>query len=84
LAALLYSKSSERFYNGLLNNRWFGKYIKDYREGKGVPMKVKLPSIALLWIMIIISAVFIDIMWVRILLIGIASGVTIHILLIRS
>lgn len=84
LAAALYSKSSKRFYNGLLNNKWFGRYIRDYREGKGVPLKVKLFSIAFLWITILISAIFVDILWVRILLIVIALGVTVHILMIRS
>lgn len=84
LAAALYSKSSGRFYHGLLNNRWFGRYIRDYREGKGVPLKVRLFSIALLWTTIIISVIFIDILWTRILLIVVAVGVTLHILMIRS
>ncbi|MFH0931814.1 MAG: YbaN family protein, partial [Candidatus Zixiibacteriota bacterium] len=47
LAAACYARSSKRFYNWLLNNRWFGSYIKDYKEGKGVPSKVKAISISL-------------------------------------
>jgi hypothetical protein len=45
LAAACYARSSERFYNWLLNNRWFGHYIRNYLEGKGVPLRVKVLSI---------------------------------------
>jgi uncharacterized membrane protein YbaN (DUF454 family) len=85
LAAACYARSSKRFYNWLLNNKWFGNYIKNYREKKGVPLKVKLLSISLLWITILFSAVFVvDILLFRIILILIAAGVTIHILYIRT
>lgn len=84
LAAALYSRSSDKFYNWLVRNRWFGKYISDYREGKGVPRKVKLSSITFLWCTIIVSVILIDVSWIRILLILIATGVTAHILLIRT
>jgi len=36
LAAACYARSSERFYNWLLNHRWFAKYIRPYREGDPV------------------------------------------------
>ena len=85
LAAACYARSSKRFYNWLLNNRWFGNYIKNYREKKGVPLRVKLLSISLLWITILFSVAFVvDIFLVRIILILIASCVTIHILRIRT
>jgi uncharacterized membrane protein YbaN (DUF454 family) len=85
LAAACYVRSSKRFYNWLLNNKWFGNYIKNYQDGKGVPLKVKVLSISLLWVTIIFSAVFIvHNFFVRIILILIAIGVTIHILSIRT
>jgi uncharacterized membrane protein YbaN (DUF454 family) len=85
LAAACYARSSKRFYNWLLNNKWFGNYVKNYQEKKGVPLKVKILSVSLLWITIIFSAVFIvHILFVRIILILIAIGVTIHILSIRT
>ncbi len=81
LAAACYARSSKRFYNWLLNNRWFGSYIKDYKEGKGVPSKVKAISISLLWATIIFSTVFITHnIFCKIILLVIAIGVTIHIL----
>ena len=85
LAAACYARSSRRFYNWLLNNRWFGNYIKNYREKKGVPLRVKLLSISLLWITILFSVAFVvDIFLVRIILILIAVSVTVHILRIRT
>lgn len=85
LAAACYARSSKRFYHWLLNNKWFGKYIKNYREGKGIPIKLKILSISLLWFSIIISSFLIgDKLFVRIILILIAIGVTIHIISIRS
>ena len=84
LAAACYARSSEKFYNWLLNNRILGSYIRNYIEGRGMPIKVKIFTISMLWITILISAfLIIQIIWVRVVLIIIAIAVTIHIILIR-
>ncbi len=85
LATLCFARSSKRFYNWLLNNRWFGKYIRNYLDKKGIPLKAKIFTISLLWITILFSAiVVVSILFIRIILILIAIGVTIHILSIRT
>ncbi|MFO7676881.1 MAG: YbaN family protein [Thermoplasmatota archaeon] len=85
LAAACYARSSQRFYNWLMNNRLFGNYIKNYHEGRGVPLKFKIFTISLLWITILTSIYFvINNFWVEIILIIIAIGVTIHILTIKT
>ncbi|MCK4557807.1 MAG: DUF454 family protein, partial [Candidatus Aminicenantes bacterium] len=62
-----------------------GNYIRNYREGKGVPFKIKILSISFLWIAIGYSAIFVvHILLGRIILILIAIGVTIHILSIQT
>ncbi|MFW9872981.1 MAG: YbaN family protein [Candidatus Thorarchaeota archaeon] len=84
LASAAFAKSSERFHRWLLNNKILGAYIKNYQEGKGLPLKIKLITISLLWITIGISIFFlINLFWVQIILICIAIAVSIHILLIR-
>ena len=84
LAAALYARSSKRFYNWLVNNRILGRYIKNYREGKGIPLKAKIIAISILWITIGYSTIFaMEILWVRILLVIIAIGVTVHIVRVR-
>jgi uncharacterized membrane protein YbaN (DUF454 family) len=57
-ASACFCKSSERMNNWLLNNKWFGAYIRNYKEGHGIPMKTKIIALAILWITISISTVF--------------------------
>ncbi len=85
LTAACYARSSKIFYNWLMNNKLFGSYIKNYREGKGIPIKVKILSVSLLWITILFSIFYIvSILWVKFFLLFIALGVTIHILTIKT
>lgn len=85
LAAVCYARSSQRLYHWLLTNRWFGAYIRNYREGRGISRSHKTAVLLLLWLTIGSSAVFaVQLWWVRLLLIGIAIGVTIHILKIPT
>ncbi len=56
LSAACYFRGSEKFYNWLLNHKFLGKYVKPYREGKGVPFKLKISSLGILWVGISISA----------------------------
>ncbi|MCW4022834.1 MAG: YbaN family protein [Candidatus Bathyarchaeota archaeon] len=74
-----YLRSSERMTHWMLNNKYFGKYIRNYTEGKGIPMKTKLFAIAVLWITITISGVIlVPILVVQIILLVVATAVTVH------
>jgi len=85
LAAVCYARSSRRFYNWLMTNRWFGNYIRNYRERKGIPLKIKMLAISTLWITITFSALFvIKLLMVRIVLFLIAAGVTWHIASVKT
>ena len=85
LAAACYARSSPRFYHWLLNNRWFGNYIRNYRQRKGIPLKVKVLTITLLWVTIGVSAIFaVPSLAVRIILVLIAIGVSIHVLSLKT
>lgn len=80
LAAWCFSRSSPRFHAWLVNNRFLGGYISAYHEGRGMSLRDKWISLATLWVGIGVTAVFfVDVLWVRCLLIAIAVGVTIHI-----
>ncbi|MDX8410625.1 MAG: YbaN family protein [Mariprofundaceae bacterium] len=77
LAAACYARSSEKCYRWLLNHKWFGEHIYNYRAGKGIPLKGKVTMIGLIWLTIGFTAAFmIDIAWVQIMLVCIATGVT--------
>ena len=85
LATTCYARSSERFYHWLMTNRWCGEYIRNYREGRGIPLKQKAVSILLLWLTIGSTAwLAISQWWVRCILLGIAVGVTIHLVKLKT
>lgn len=80
IASYFFMNSSPELNERLLNNKYLGKHIKNYKEKKGMSLKSKITSICLLWISILLSAfMFTEILAIRILLIIIAIGVTIHI-----
>ena len=85
LAAGLYARSSDRFLQWLLNNRWFGAYIRDYRAGKGMPRTTKMLTLLALWFTLGISAAFaVSSWWIRVLLGIVGLGVTIHLLRMKT
>jgi len=84
LAAACYLRSSPRFHRWLMNNRVFGSYIRNYTTGRGIPIKVKLFTITLLWVTIGISIWATANMIVTAVLLCVAVGVTLHIVFIRA
>ena len=81
LAAFCYARSSNRFHHWLMTNRWFGEYIRNYREGRGIPLKQKVLTILLLWLTIGYAAWFVvPPWWAKVILLGIAAGVTLHLI----
>lgn len=85
LAAWCYARSSEKFYHWLHNNKYFGKYLSNYRRGNGMTVKSKVISLSILWAGIGYSALFATSnLYVRILLFLIAAGVTWHLLAIKT
>jgi uncharacterized protein len=85
LAAYCYTRSSPRLLEGLLTSRWFGAYIRNYREGRGIPMREKVLTLSLLWLTIAASTLFVLDSWpLRLLLLAIAAGVTIHVVRVKT
>jgi uncharacterized membrane protein YbaN (DUF454 family) len=85
LAAACYARSSERFYLKLINNPVLGAYIRNSREGRGMRRRDKAVTLALLWIGIGATMIWtVEAIWLRLLLFGIAGGVTIHVVKIPA
>lgn len=85
LAAACFMRSSERLYDWLIHHRWFGSYIRNYREHGAVTLGAKIISLTLLWSVIGYSAVFVArAWWLRGLLAAIAVGVTSHLLALKT
>lgn len=84
LAAACFIRSSERLYTWMMTNRIFGSYIKNYREKKAVPKRIKVFTLILLWAAIGYSAVMVvQSFWMKTGLVLIALAVTWHILTLR-
>jgi uncharacterized membrane protein YbaN (DUF454 family) len=81
LAAACYYKGSERMHRWMLNNRWFGGYIRNYKEGRGISLRAKVLTLSLLWVVMGYSALFmVNLILVQMALLIIAVGVSIHVL----
>lgn len=85
LGAYFYMKSSDKFYNWLINNKYLGTFIKNYKEHKGMSLRPKITSITLLW-MTILYAVYCwsDSIYISALLISIAVAVTVHLSILKT
>src|SRR5688572_30022621 len=85
MAAYCYSRSSERFHTWLLNNKLCGKYIRNYKSGEGISIRQKITTITILWASIGFSIWMVSTgFWVTLLLLLIATGVTLHMALLKT
>ena len=80
LAAACYARSSDRFYLWLVNHRWLGTYIRNHYEGRGMRRRDKVVTLVALWAGIGATAIWsVDSLWIRLVLLAIASSVTVHV-----
>jgi uncharacterized membrane protein YbaN (DUF454 family) len=71
-----------------LTNKWFGEYIRNYTEGRGLTKKTKITALALLWVTIGVSTLFMLnrllpanlVLPLQLVMIAVAVAVSIHIL----
>jgi len=84
LSAACYFRGSKRMHSWMLNNKWFGTYIRSYREGKGISMRTKVSIAALLWIAVGYSAFLVNLLIAQIVLIVIAVIVSMHIVMLPT
>jgi hypothetical protein len=85
LAAACYARSSPVFHHWLFHNRFFGPYLKNYKEKKGTPLSVKISSIVILWAGLSYTFYVMDLpVGVIILLLMIGIAVTTHLVMIKT
>jgi len=85
LASACFIKSSPRTNEWLRNHKILGMYIRNYQDKSGLAIKSKIFNILFLWIMILSSAFFFtEEFFIKLILIAIAIGVTIHLLMIKT
>jgi len=79
LAAYFFGRSSERALHWMMHNRWLGAYVRNYREGRGIALRDKIFTLALLWLTILATVIFwLENSWLRAFLLLVATCVTVH------
>ena len=58
LTCWFYVRSSEKLYNRVMSNRYFGPHIKGFVEDKAIPLRSKIITIAIMWLSTIITSLF--------------------------
>lgn len=85
LAAACFFRSSEKLYKWLMAHRWLGPYISNYREHKAISRWHRIITLMVLWGVIGYTTVAaVSQIAIRLLLLLIASGVTIHLLMLKT
>ncbi|MFZ4725026.1 MAG: YbaN family protein [Paludibacter sp.] len=85
-SAWLFAKSSDKLYNWLMNHKILGTIIRDYRDEKSLTIRIKITAIILLWGSMLYSIFYVvnEKLWLQLILATIATGVTIHLLLLKT
>lgn len=85
LTAALYFRSSPRLYDWLIHQKHIGSYIRNFRENRAIPLRAKIVSVTLLWGTLLYCAlVLVPLLWVKVLLLALAVGVSWHILSFKT
>ena len=80
LASACFARGSDRLHRWLLSNRLFGTYLRDYEQGKGIPLKGKITAVALMWLSLCYSVYRFDSLALDALLIAIGIAVSTYLL----
>lgn len=81
LSAAMYMRSSQRLYDWLMSHKHLGAYIRNFREHKALPLRVKIVSVTMVWVTLLYCAFSVaKEWWMSAVFIAIATGVTVHIL----
>ena len=82
LSAAAWVKASPSLYEWLINHKVLGEYIRNYREHRAIPLRVKIISVSLVWLPIgyCIFAVVDEWWWAQVLMFLLATAISWHIL----
>ncbi len=74
LALFIFAKSSPRFHQMLLNNRWFGEGLRRWEQNKTVTRQTKRKATLAILLMFTISIGFLNERWIWQLLLVMIAG----------
>lgn len=78
LASACFVRGSPRLHNWLRTNRVFGAYLRDYEDGRGIPLRGKVVVLVLMWGSLGWSMTRVPGLALVLLLAAIGTGVTVY------
>ena len=84
VALFCFERSSKKYHDMIMNNKYFGPVLQDYYSGKGLTLSVKIKAILFLSCGMIFSIYKIQNLYARIALAIVWLGVAIHIILLKT
>ena len=72
LAASCYFRSSQRLYSWVMNHKYFGYHVKNYRDKKGMPLKAKIMSLIMMWLFVLYAvtlSISVDLLYIKVIVI---------------
>lgn len=84
LAAFCYMRSSRRMYQWLIHNKMFGAYVYSYVTYRAIPKKTKIRAITILWATLILSIIYVPLLYVKALLLVIGTAATLYIISLNT
>ena len=84
-SVICFSRSSERFHSWLVEHKHLGPMLKDYLRHGAIPLRAKILAIGMIWISFpVTSFLFVEKVWLRIVLLSIAACVTLYLLVLPN
>lgn len=85
LAAACFLRSSRRLYTWITRQKILGPYIENWTRYRAITLPAKIASIAVLWAVLVSTILFaLDSTFMRVLLVLVGIGVTVHLLLLKT
>ena len=84
VALFCFERSSKKYHDMILNNKYFGKVLRDYYEGRGLTTSVKIKAVLFLSCGMGFSVYRVHNLYLRIMLVLIWAGVALHIILLKT
>jgi len=80
LASACFARSSNKLHNWLRTHGRFGRYLRDYEDGRGIPLRGKVLALAMMWPSMIYAMLIVPLPVIAFLLFLVACGVTAYLL----
>lgn len=78
LASACFARSSNKLHNWLRNHGRFGRYLRDYEDGRGIPLRGKILAMVMMWPSMFYAMYRVPMVSLRVMLFMVACGVTFY------